>query len=93
MRQVRCAVVHVSPWQMVPIMVHTSEVVAELRIRIAACRKQAVEAAKWDWEKQQHVCERTAQELERIVYWITEGSHDTSNDQAMPRVRRGKASG
>lgn len=48
----------------------TDQITAELRVRIDANRKQAADAAKWDWEKQQHVCERTAQELERLLFWI-----------------------
>lgn len=47
------------------------QVVDELKRRIEANRKQADEAKRWDWAKQQHVCERTIQELECIVYWIT----------------------
>jgi hypothetical protein len=47
------------------------EVVAELRIRIAANRKSADEAKRGEWKKQEYVCQRTAQELERIVFWIT----------------------
>ena len=46
------------------------EVVAELRIRIAANRKTAAEGKRDGWKTQEKICDRTAQELERIVFWI-----------------------
>lgn len=46
------------------------EIVEELKNRIAANRKTADEAKRGEWKKQEFACSRTAQELERIVFWI-----------------------
>lgn len=48
----------------------TADIAAELRIRIAANRKTANEAKRDDWKTHEKVCERTAKELERLLFWI-----------------------
>lgn len=46
----------------------TDEILAELKVRIAACRKSAKDASEADTIHKK-VCDRTARELERIVFW------------------------
>jgi hypothetical protein len=48
-----------------------AEVVAELRHRIAANRKTVEQAQRDKLKVQEMVCQRTAMELERFVFWIT----------------------
>jgi len=50
-----------------------AEILAELRHRIAANRKTVEQSKRESLKVQEMVCARTAQELERFVFWI-EGS-------------------
>ena len=55
------------------------EILAEVRRRADENRKTAALAKREELTIQQKVCERTAMELERIVYWIeSRGSADAS---------------
>jgi len=47
-----------------------AEVVEELKVRIAANRKTVEQSKRESLKVQEMVCQRTAQELERFVFWI-----------------------
>ena len=46
------------------------ELADELRRRIAANRKTVAESKRDKFKTQEMVCGRTAQELERLLFWI-----------------------
>ena len=48
----------------------TEELVAELRLRVAANIKTAEQSGGGKYNIQEKVCRRTAQELERLIAWI-----------------------